>query len=460
MNIHNKITLIFLVLTVSLMSVVFVIIYFFSNNYTDSEFFDRLNDRANIVAQIHLEKDELSAQLYDEIRKKYGQSLPNEKEMIFRIKDIEHPTLPEESIRKDLPFDFFYDLFEKKSASLKKETTYVKGIIYTDNEGDFVVIISADNVFGEAKMKNLRTVLIVALMISLIALFFIGRYYAGKVLDPISHITNKVKEITATNLHLRLDTNSNKDELAELSNTFNDMLDRLETTFDLQGSFINNASHELKNPLAAILGETELILNRQRTVSEYQSSIRNIEKEAHRLDLLINNLLELAQAGQENNGLLIEPIRLDELVFLSKEKIDRINPKNNLVLDLSKLPENAHSLIIYGNLSLLLVAMINIIDNACKFSENKEVVVRIFSNDEVIEISVIDQGIGIPKEDLRKVFEPLFRSENARGTKGFGVGLSLAHKIIKMHKGVMKIESEYTKGTTVKVSFSKEPESK
>ncbi len=460
MNIHNKITLIFLVLTGSLMSVVFVIIYFFSNNYTDSEFFDRLNDRANIVAQIHLEKDELSAQLYDEIRKKYGQSLPNEKEVIFRISDIEHPTLPEESIRKDLPFEFFYDLFQKKSASLKNETTYVKGIIYTDNEGDFVVIISADNIFGHAKMKNLRTILIVALMISLIALFLIGRYYAGRVLDPISHITNKVKEITATNLHLRLDTNNNKDELAELSNTFNDMLDRLETTFDLQGSFINNASHELKNPLAAILGETELILNRQRTVSEYQSSIRNIEKEAHRLDLLINNLLELAQAGHENKGLLVEPIRLDELVFLSKEKIDRINPKNKVVLDLSKLPENAHSLMIYGNLSLLLVAMINIIDNACKFSENKEVVIRIFSNKDKIEISVIDKGIGIPKEDLTRVLEPLFRSENARGTKGFGVGLSLAHKIVKMHKGIMNIESEYTKGTTVRISFNKEPESK
>jgi signal transduction histidine kinase len=452
-NIRNKITLIFIALTGSLMSVVFVIIYLFSYNYTDSEFFDRLTERANIVAQIRLEKDELSTQLYDEIRKKHVQILPNEKEAVYKIDDINNPILPNE-INSDFPPTFKEKLSNQEIAFFKSDNTYFTGIIYSDNEGDFVVIASADNVFGKAKMNNLRAILIIALLSSLVALFIIGRYYAGKVLKPIAEITNQVKEITGRNLHLRLHTKNNKDELAELSNTFNDLLDRLETTFDLQISFINNASHELKNPLAAILGETEYVLNKSRSANDYQASIQSIEKEAKRLDLLINNLLELAQAGHEEQGLLVESLRVDELIFLAKDKIDEVNPANNVKLDLQNLPDDQKSLIIHGNQSLLLVAFVNIIDNACKFSDNKKVNVKISAISNQVEITIEDQGIGIPRKDLAKVFEPLYRSENARGIKGFGVGLSLAQKIIKIHQGILSINSEVGKGTSINIRLN------
>lgn len=441
-------------LTGSLMSAVFVIIYLFSNNYTDSEFFDRLAERANIVAQIRLEKDELSTQLYDEVRKKHGQILPNEREAVLRIDDINKPVLPTESIYSNLPPVFVNKLSNHKIAFFKRDNTYYTGIIYTDNEGDFVVIASADNVFGQAKMNNLRAILLMALLSSLVALFIIGRYYAGKVLQPIAEITNQVKEITARNLHLRLITRNNKDELAELSNTFNDLLDRLETTFELQSSFINNASHELKNPLAVILGEIEFVLNKVRSTTDYQVSIQSIEKEAKRLDLLINNLLELAKAGHEDQGLLVDTLRIDELLFLAKEKIDQVNPQNNVKFDLQNLPDDPKALIVHGNLSLLLVAFINILDNGCKFSNNNEVMVKISTSSNKVEIMIIDHGIGIPKNDLAKIFEPLYRSANARGIKGFGVGLSLAQKIIKIHQGTLIVQSEVQKGTSISISFA------
>ncbi|MEQ8549639.1 MAG: HAMP domain-containing sensor histidine kinase [Cyclobacteriaceae bacterium] len=435
------------------MSTVFVITYLFSNNYTDAEFFNRLKERANIVAQIHLEKDELSAHLYEEIRRKHVQILPNEREGIFRIGKINELIIQAENSFVDhLTSSFFEKLIKEQINYVKQDKTYYTGIVYTDNEGDFIVIASADNIFGQAKMNNLGTILIIALIFSLIALFFIGRYYAGKVLQPISDITNQVKEITGRNLHLRLSGGNSKDELTELSNTFNDLLDRLETIFDLQGSFINNASHELKNPLAAILGETEFILKRDRSAEEYKQAFLSIEKETQRLELFINSLLKLAQAGHENKGLLVEVIRLDELVFLAKNQIDEIKPNNNVILDLD-LPLDEKALIIHGNLSLLLVALVNLIDNACKFSLNKEVVVKILTSANEVTIAVVDQGIGIPKSDLKKVLEPLYRSENARGTNGFGIGLPLVQKIIKIHKGLLTIESEFSKGTTVSISF-------
>ena len=440
-------------LTGSFMSVVFVVIYLFSKGYTDSEFFDRLTERANIVAQIRLEQDELSTQLYEEIRKKHVQILPKEKEAIYRIQDFEQPSFPFDSLYSGLPSEFFDRLFRQKISYLKQGDTYNAAIIYADNEGDFVVVSSAHNVFGEAKMNNLRAILIIALLSSLVALFFIGSYYAGKVLKPISDITHQVREITGRNLHLRLITENDKDELAELSHTFNDLLDRLETTFDLQGSFINNASHELKNPLAAILGETEYILNKNRSIEEYQASIRDIEKEAERLDLLINNLLELAQAGQESQGLLIDTIRVDELMFMIKDKLDKIIPLNKIRLDLRHLPDDPSALIVHGNLSLLSVAFINLLDNACKFSDNQEVVVELHTSPKQVTIIISDQGIGIPQNEQSKVFEPLFRAENARGIKGFGVGLSLAQKIIKIHQGTLSIQSRVAQGTSILIKL-------
>ncbi len=450
MNIKNRITLIFTILTGSLMIVVFGVIYYFSHSYARSEFYQRVEERSHIIAQIHLEKDELSTRLYEEIRKKHVQILPNEQEGIYRV-NLSQPRIPEDPVLEKLPDHFFSDIINNKGAHLTIGSTYYAGILYSDNEGDFIVITSADNIYGQAKMSNLLKILIYAFAFTLIALFFLGRYYAGKVLEPISQITDRVNEITATNLHLRLPAGRNKDELSKLSGTFNDMLDRLETTFELQSSFIDNASHELKNPLAAILGETEFTLRKTRSSDEYINALATVEKEAHRLELLINSLLNLAQASQDKQGLIIEPIRADELLFQAKQGVDRVNPRNNITLCLEGLPLDSQFLVLNGSLSLLTIALVNILDNACKFSDNEPVKVKITTSAYYIRISVEDKGIGIPAHHVKNISEPFFRAENARGIKGFGVGLTLAQKIIKMHKGKLNIDSVLSEGTTITV---------
>lgn len=451
MKIRNKITLIFTLLTGSLLAGVFVFIYLFSNRYTENEFYQRLIERANIIGQSYLEKDEVSAKVYEEILKKHYQILPDEKENIFRVNISGH--VIEENIQEQFPDEFIERIFQNKLAHFKKGEIYLTGILYSDNQGDFMVVVSAKNQYGQAKMSNLRNILITAFIAGLIAIYLLGRYYAGKVLLPISKITGRAKEISATNLHLRLDAGSNKDELTELSATFNDMLDRLETTFDMQSNFINNASHELKNPLAAILGETEVTLKKDRSLNEYKTALSTVEKEAQRLDLLVNNLLNLAQTGHDNKGLLIEALRIDELVVGIKESIDKTNLDNRIDLDFSELPVDSESLIISGNHNLLTVAMTNILDNACKFSNNKEVVIKIASIDKFVEISIRDQGVGIPQGELKSVSDPFYRAANVRAFRGFGIGLSLAQRIIKIHGGKMDISSEVLKGTKVKITL-------
>ena len=436
----------------SLLWIVFGFIYFFSNRYTESEFYIRLKERAFIVAQTYLEKDELNARIYEEIRKKHFQTLPAEKEAILRV-DIDNQTIIEGKLSEEFTLPFIKEIFNNDYAQLKLGEYYSSGILYPDNEGDFIVIVSAKNLYGLGKMSNLRNILIISFSLGIFAIYIIGRLYAGKVLNPITSITEKANEIRATNLHLRIDTGNNQDELAELAITFNNMLDRLETSFDSQTNFINNASHELKNPLAVILGETEVALNKDRTTGEYKKALSAIEKEALRLNILVNSLLKLAQAGYEGKEWTGELVRIDEILLSAKEAIDATYPDNNIKFDFSRLPYQSDALVVKGSQSLLRVAFTNIIDNACKFSGNKEVSIAIYGNEKSIEISIKDQGLGIPEKDLKDITEPFYRADNARGYKGFGVGLPLTQKIIKLHGGQMIIQSKVAKGTQVVISL-------
>jgi signal transduction histidine kinase len=142
---------------------------------------------------------------------------------------------------------------------------------------------------------------------------------------------------------------------------------------------------------------------------------------------------------------------VDELLWEAQQVVDSKYPDNQVQYDFSNLPATFEHLQVDGNESLLKVAITNIIDNACKFSNNKKVIVRLTGTEKAVQILVEDSGIGIPEEDINHIFEPLYRASNARDQKGFGVGLSLAQKILHVHKGLLEITSGPGKGTTVRI---------
>lgn len=451
MKLRTKITSIFIVLTSLFLSGIFVLIYYFSKTHTESEFYLRLSQRATIAAQAYLEADVLNIDIYDDIRIRHLQTLPNEKEVIYPVDASRKISLVE--LDKSLPASFFQRIFDKEYAELKQDEYYYTGLLYHDNEGDFIVVLSATDLYGFGKLDNLRNTLITTFFISILFIFLLGRYYAQEALSPISKIIKDVNTIRAENLSLRLNDVSGTDELAQLAKTFNNMLDRLQISFDLQNNFINNASHELRNPLTAILGQTEIALSRDRSKSDYHAILQNIDREASRLDFLVNGLLKLAKTDFDSKGFLIETIRMDELILNIKNNIDVAIPENNIVLHFGELPEDENAITLLGSESLLNVAFGNILENACKFSHNKKVDVKIFSDLESISLTIKDEGVGIPEDELKNIYEPFFRASNVRGIKGFGFGLPLAYRIIKMHSGEIHVLSQANKGTLVKISL-------
>jgi len=255
----------------------------------------------------------------------------------------------------------------------------------------------------------------------------------------------------AENLHMRLDVKKGKDEMTQLAETFNNMLNRLETAFETQNNFISNASHELRTPLTIISGELELAINTKQDAEKQHKALTKIKDEADRLEHILTSLLGLAQSGFNGKNQPWEQVRIDEVVWEVIEAVNLVHPENKIEVDLSKLPEDENQLVIRAIKNLIKLAISNIVSNACKYSNNNVVTVLIETNQNIVSVAITDRGIGIPQSDIQHIFEPFYRASNTNEFKGYGVGLPLSLNIVRLHRGSIGIKSQVGVGTEIKV---------
>jgi signal transduction histidine kinase len=325
------------------------------------------------------------------------------------------------------------------------------GVYYIDNSGNFTVLASAVDTYGFQEMKQLFWVMTIGFFISIFVMFFTGRLFARIALSPIIKVINAVKFIRSTSLDKRLETKGGKDEINELAVTFNNLLEHLEQSFKAQRSFVVHASHELRTPVTSIIGNIEVTLALERANEEYIKTLHSVLAESEKLHELINNLFELAQANIDISE--FRAVRLDELLWQVKD--EWVNKLQNSQVELKyDLPEDARKYTIHGNNYLLFIAISNILKNAIKFSNNRIVTCRLYLQNNIPVISIRDLGIGISKEDSQNIFQPFYRGSNTTGYAGFGIGLSLADKIFRLHNVRISLESELNKGTEFLLFFS------
>ncbi|MEI8202626.1 MAG: HAMP domain-containing sensor histidine kinase [Bacteroidota bacterium] len=453
MKIQTKLTLLFTIIIAILLIVLNLYIYSISKSYASSDFYNQLRERTYATANVYLEEDEVSKSIFLVFLKKNLEKLPGE---LIRIYDIKNqPAFITDSTLPNFPVTIINSTRNEKIYKSKINDTYIYGIYYNDNQGDFVILISAIDKIGDEKLINLRNVLIIGFFFSIIIVFFLGRFFTKKMLKPVSEINRQVNKITETNLHLRLNEGNRKDELSELAMTFNNMLTRIENAFELQQNFVANASHELRTPLTSIIGNIEVTLSRPRVDEEYKTTLKTVLDEAEQLHKLSDGLLNIAQASFDLESMKMEDIRLDELLEYAKDNVQKQIPQSNMELNYEHMPNNADELIIKGNTNLLMIAFENLLENANKFSDNKKVLITLTNSKGSILITISDMGIGIPQKDLKNISQTFFRAENARTFHGSGVGLSLSQKIFHLHSGKLSILSVENKGTKVSVLIKK-----
>jgi signal transduction histidine kinase len=452
MSIKKKITYNYVILSLFSTSLLCVLVFFLFRSNNQYYFLKRLEDRAKIVALINDQQDPEQLKYYQNLKNNVLEKLIEEEDFVLKVNS---QNTFEYNLKLNLPNKFYTTVLKNGKDWYEIDSKYFLGQLYNQHNQKFIVIIAARDRKGYLTTVYILRILFLGVLGFILLSFLLGRYLAKKVTNPVARITKEVKRISASNLSRRLPALKRDDEISDLSSTFNDMLDRLETSFEIQTNFINNASHELKTPITTIIAESEITLLKKRKKAEYIRSLDTIHKQASKLGNLTESLLKLNQTGYDGTKQVLNLVQIDDLLLEVKGDIDIIYPDNKVSIKIESILKDSPLLLIPCNKSLLELAINNIISNGIKYSDNKEVFVNLNASKTNIKITFSDIGIGIPAEDLPHLYEPFFRGQTATKYNGYGLGLPLAMKIIRMHNGELQIQSEPGKGTIVTVIFKK-----
>ena len=447
MKIRDRLSLQFTLIFAVLLLLVLTVIYLLAMQYRKNDFRQRLFDRAITKAELFLAKDNLSEEKFRDVQKKYFQTLQEE---IVQIYNDDYESVFIKDTAAQWSRNVIDQVKKHKVISYTEGKKQTVGIYYVDNSGNFTVLASAVDIYGQQEMQQLFEVMLVAFFISVLILFYTGRWFARSALSPIIKVIGDVKFIRSTSLDKRLHIKGGKDEINELAVTFNNLLEHLEQSFGAQRSFVAHASHELRTPVTTIIGDIEVTLSQSRSNEEYKETLTAVLLESERLNELINNLFDLAEANIDITE--FQEVRLDELLWQVKDEWANKIEGSKIELQYY-LPDDQRKYTIQGNSYLLFIALGNILKNAIKFSNNKVVNCSLFMQQNLPVIAVRDSGIGIHENDIQNIFQPFFRGTNTFGYTGFGIGLSLAEKIFRLHNAHIAVKSKLNKGTEFLIYF-------
>lgn len=342
------------------------------------------------------------------------------------------------------------EIFETKLV--RKSIRQIQVPIYKNGikKGYLLVAMSIED--SKMVLYNLLKILIFAYPLILLILFVIARLIAGRSIKPISAIINTSNVITKDNLKSRIPLPQNRDELYVLSQTINNLLNRIESTIEREKQFTSDASHELRTPLTVIKGTLEVLIRKPRDENEYRNKINFCINEVDRLNHLVNQLLLLARFEDQKQSIKIENTHLNALIL---DSISRFSNKISLKkIRISSQFNKEYYLQSDGY--LLTIIINNLISNAIKYSkDNSNIIIEIKEDNGSLECLITDFGIGIPAKDLEKIFDQFYRSKSTEQSdiKGSGLGLSIVKRLCMLLNINIKITSEETIGTTVILRF-------
>lgn len=453
MQIRTRLTLQFITIVAGIMLLALGFIYLKFWQMSVDEFLVSLRSKALMTAEMVL---------HDESKIKPLETTDNSDQIAYNLPFKENILIYNNNLQRIFAFDRSAEpvssfvlnaLKEGKEYQLQHEDRYTIGIKHQSRSGKTYLIV-AESVFHPEELVNLQRILVITFLLIIGIVAMGGWFFAGQAMAPVARIVDQVGKILPSDLSARLQTSNNHDELSKLVVTFNHLLDRIQFAFRMQKSFISNVSHEMKNPLSVIIAQLEVSLGKKRPEEEYQETLESVLEDTRELADVADKLLQLARVHSEQPNIVFERIRLDELMLQSRESLLHLHPDYHISFDISGMPESEEELCIDGNEPLLRSAILNLMDNGCKFSPDKHVDVRIlFDGAGNHSLEIADRGPGIPERDMQYIFQPFYRSSQNTRVRGSGIGLSLVDSILKLHRVALNVASKPGEGTTFRLDF-------
>ena len=436
MNLKLRFALLFTFFVAVILFISSVTIYFLFYNYRESDFYERVKNEGlqfyNVTSQITNPND-IASKMF--IAVLHNSTVYDERVVILdangtvinKIPDTLHFTINKESLAK---------IGIQKEYRWHADNNYQYVGLAIKNTGQTIIAAGFDKP-GFQKLSNLRLILMGVFLGGLIITAFVSFFFVRQAFMPLTRLSTQMKKTTFQNLTQRIEVPETKGEINDIARNFNAMLERLNGAFDFQKSFVYHASHELRTPLATMLSQTESALGKKMTEGEYEKLLISLKEEQQELIELTNSLLVISQ--YDNMGYIHEwpHLRIDEIVYDTVSHAKKMLPGLIVNIMFSSIPENDDDFVIQGNETLLKSAFINLIKNAYLYSTDEKVNITLESDGHAIFVHVDNTGTQLPNDEKDKIMTPFFRGGNALKTKGYGLGLSIVHRFISIHKGTV-----------------------
>ncbi|MBS1653490.1 MAG: HAMP domain-containing histidine kinase [Bacteroidetes bacterium] len=454
MPVRLRITILFTMLVLTILLLVCGSVYYFSYTSRINNIKTRLTSRAVTTANLLSKNAQVKPEMLQKIHAATNLSLTDktvqvynsQNQCIYIYKDEDADSLTITPV-------ILKEARSKKDFYFTSGTNEAVAYYFTDENQNIVVIASGNDENGKIALQRLRLIIIISLLASILLSAVLGYIFSGRLLRPIKKIADKVTEISAQDLSRRIETGNKKDEWNYLSTSLNQLLNRLQESFETQRRFISNASHELSTPLTSISSQLEVSLQNERKAEDYKKTMQSVYQDVRHLSKLTQTLLEFAKASGSAGGIQIDLVRIDEVLMRLPAEMQKLNYGYTVSLQFNELPEQEEELLVFGNEELLFTAIKNVVSNACKYSENHTAIVKLAVDKQKVNVQIEDSGKGIPENELNNIFQPFYRTDESRSEEGFGLGLSMAYRIIKLHKGVILVNSSVNKGSVFTVEL-------
>jgi two-component system sensor histidine kinase ArlS len=454
LKIRYKIMLLFTLLVTAIISLLTSSVYYFAKLERKEVFERRLLARANYNTQLYalmgdsalnlLRRMDTASSVATQASRSIGIYTDDGKQLYL----FEMPGTRPLAVSSDL----LQEVRLKGEKYFTMDNRDAIGIHRVTPRRDFVVVVAGHDDDGLERVQTLSKILVISLVVAVLLTATISFLFARQLLRPIALIIREVKEISSYDLSHRIRAGTGQDEMSQLANTFNDLLARLQEAFAIQRRFISNASHELSTPLTSVSSQVEVILQKDRSADEYKQVLFSVREDVTQMRQLTKSLLEIAKSGSQG-GIELNEVRVDEVLMKAMADVKKVNTEYNVELEFGEFPEDEKDFVVFGNSELLYIAVRNLMENGCKYSSDKMSAVDLTFDHHKIFIQVVNRGSVISAEDIPQIFQPFYRGAGTSNTRGFGLGLALAQRIIALHKGTIYVVSDVANGTRFTVEL-------
>ncbi len=460
MQIKHKLILWFSSLVAGLLLIFSVYVYSTYASFRQRSIEDRLERKARVTEQLLTLRGSVAGSVIT--------SMPEQAEYVFSPTDsliydsqqtsdfVASPAF-RQRVRREQLVRFQYEskghLYPKDGVAL----TYA-GVSPDPAGRAYVAVVTAYDQDGYQRQRNLRDLFILGNGVAIGLVVLVGYFFSRQALRPLNNLIGQLQR-PVTNQPFRLQPDNPRDEVGVLAQAFNELLTRQERLVENQRSFIAQASHELRTPLTTIKGWLETSVLYDTDIDSLRRGMTQAITELNKLTALSNGLLQLARIDGVDAQIDRQSLELVDIVLDAADTLGQQRPGQSLSVELSDgMLEQPTPVTVWGNAQLLRTALLNLLDNAAKYSDNQPVTLCLeMDTEDRARIRIEDRGIGLAPGEEDRVLLPLVRGSNVQTIGGFGIGLTLADRVISLHGGQLQLRPRPGGGTIADIVLPVEP---